>query len=160
MSNKFEEGRFEFVLYINDKNIICQRNFHIKDFNNASVNSFEMKELMDIITGMNNGEIGELGIIPNYLKTLSVDQLWNYNNPYVSQIEDSGKNIFEKEDNFKFEIKIDKKVVATSSFSGNFFQTKVRYAVNIREIIPVIISEIKHYLSLKNYTTEYAEIAL
>jgi hypothetical protein len=154
---KNEDQRFEFVLYINN-HIICQRYFHIPNFNEDSVNSLEMKELIDNIVGMNNGPIGMLGIIPNYFKKLSVDQAWNYFNPYVSQVEESGKNIFEKEDMFKFEIKVDKRAVAISQFSGNFFPTKVRYAVNIKEIIPEIMSEIKYFLSQKKYTKQYGEV--
>ena len=61
------------------------------------------------------------------------------------------------EDIFTFEIKVDKKVVAKSSFSGNWFQKDVRYEVNIREIIPNIIGEISEYFSRENYTTLYGE---
>jgi hypothetical protein len=48
---KNEDQRFEFVLYINN-HIICQRYFHIPNFNEDSVNSLEMKELIDNIVGM------------------------------------------------------------------------------------------------------------
>jgi len=148
---KIEEQRFEFVLYINN-HIICQRYFDIRNYNEDSLNSYEMKELLDNITGMNNGDFGSLGIIPKQLKNKSVDYLWENYNPFYLKIEEGSKNIFEKIDNFQFEIKIDKIVVAKSYFSGNFFQPKVRYAVDIKEIIPSIMAEIRGYLSKKNYT--------
>lgn len=74
-TKKVEEQRFEFILYIND-HIICQRYFNIRDYNENSVKSLEIKELMDNIVGMNNGDFGYLGIIPKYLKDKSVDYLW------------------------------------------------------------------------------------
>ena len=147
---KVEEQRFEFVLYINN-HIICQRYFNIREFNENSVNSWEMKDLMDAICGMNNGYFGSMGIIPNYLKNKSKDYLWNNYNPYFVQPDQEPRNIFEKVDDFQFEIKIDKKSVAKSVFSGNYFPPKVRYAVVIKEIIPTIMFEIRDSLSKKKY---------
>lgn len=148
---KIEEQRFEFVLYINN-HIICQRYFNIKDFNEESIKSWEMKELMDNLCGMNNGQFGEMGIVPNFLKSKSKDYLWANYNPYSPNQDLNPRNIFEKIDDFQFEIKVDKKTVGKSVFSGNFFPPKVRYAVDIKEIIPTIMNEIRYFLSLKNYT--------
>ena len=159
MNKKIEEQRFEFVLYIN-RNIICQRYFSIKDYNEKSLNSLELKELMDTLVGMNNGQFGSLGLIPAQLKAKAVDYLWKNYNPYYTKKEDTPKNLFEKEDVFDFEIKVDKVTVAQSTFSGNFFPPQVRYQVDIKEIIPSIISEIKYTLSQKKYTTKYADVAL
>lgn len=159
MNKKVEEQRFEFVLYIN-KHIICQRYFNIRDYNEESVKSIEIKELMDRIVGMNNGTHGSMGIIPTHLKKKSLEFLWKNYNPYYPQKEDAYKNIFEKEDIFDFEIKVDKASVAQSTFSGNFFPPNVRYQVDIKELIPTIISEIKDSLSEKNYTKNYADVAL
>jgi hypothetical protein len=148
---KIEEQRFEFILYINNK-IICQRYFNIRDFNEDSVSSLEMKELMDSICGMNNGQYGEMGIIPKHLKNKAIDYLWAYYNPYNTNPDQNPRNIFERIDDFQFEIKIDKKMVGKSMFSGNFFPPKVRYAVDIKEIIPSIMGEIRYFLSQNKYT--------
>ena len=147
---KIEEQRFEFILYIND-HIICQRYFNIKDYNEDSIKSSEIKTLMDRLVGMCNGSFGTLGLIPNRLKEKSVDYLWNTYNPYNFQSEEAAKNTFERIDNFQFEIKVDKVSVAKSQFSGNLFQPKVRYAVDIKDIIPTIMNEIRYYLSQENY---------
>ena len=156
---KVDEQRFEFVLYIN-KHIICQRYFNIKDFNEDSLNSLEIKELMDRLVGMNNGQFGTLGLIPDHLKKKSVEYLWKFYNPYNPQPEPQYKNIFEKEDIYDFEIRVDKDAVAQSTFSGNFFPPQIRYQVDIKELIPNIINEIKDSLSKKNYTTEYVDVEL
>lgn len=158
-AKKIEEQRFEFVLYINNK-IICQRYFNIRDYNEDSIKSLEMKELIDNIVGMNNDDIGTLGIIPNYLKNKSVDYLWDNFNPYYVQTEETTKFNTDKEDTFQFEIKVDKMTVAKSQFQGNLFPPKVRYQVDIREITPLIMAEIRHFLSQKKYTKEYAEVVL
>ncbi len=153
-----EQQRFEFLLYINN-HIICQRFFNVRDYNEEVISSVEMKELMDNISGMNNGEWGQLGIIPRHLKEKSVDYSWNNYNPYFIQ-DEGGKNAFDKIDDFQFEIKVDKISVAKSQFSGNSFPPKVRYAVDIIKIIPSIMSEIRHYFSQKNYTKVEANSVL
>ena len=89
-----------------------------------------------------------------------MEYLWKNYNPYYPQKEVIYKNNFEKEDIFDFEIRVDKSAVAKSTFSGNFFPHEVRYQVDIKELIPNLISEIKDYLSQKNYTTSYADVAL
>lgn len=146
----FAEQRFEFVLYIND-HIICQRYFDIRNYNEDVLQSYEIKELVDNIVGMNNGGWGGLGIIPNHLKKKSIDYSWAGYNQY-EPIQEEVKSIFDKIDDFQFEIKVDKRTVVKSGFSGNFFPPRVRYAVDVREIIPAIVSEIRTYFSEKNYS--------
>jgi len=148
-TKKIEEQAYEFIFYINN-HIICQRYFDIRDFNKSRLEAHNMKDLLDTITGMNNGNYGELGIIPNFLKEKTCDYLWGYYNPYEEQSTYETKNN-NKIDNFQFEIKVNKVSVGKSIFSGNPFPPKVRYSVDIKEIIPSIISEIRNYLSEKNY---------
>lgn len=156
---KIEQERFEFVLYIND-NIICQRYFPINHFNTNSIKSYEIKELMDNICGMNNGKYGTLGIIPTYLKNKTIEFMLTNSYYYLNQPEQAVKTTSDKEDNFSFEIKVDKKTIAKSIFSGTSFHQKFRYAVDIKEIIPAIISEIRSKLSKKNYTKTYLNISI
>lgn len=151
ITKKIEEQRFEFVLYINN-NIICQRYFHIFDYNEESINSLEIKEMMDEIAGMNNGEFGTLGIIPNYLKQKSIQYLWDSYNPYFNQTDESYKAPAKKGDMFQFEFKVDKRVVAATQFSNEFFTLNPKVSVDIREIIPAIMTEIRQTLSRKNYS--------
>lgn len=149
----FSNQKFEFVLRINN-NIICQRYFSVDGYNKNVLKSDELKTLMDSIAGMNNGDFGSCGIIPKFLKDKSVDYLWDRFDPYseVRREEDaSEKDIFKNEDIFTFEIKVDKNVVAKSTFSGNWFPTVVRYQVNIKPIIPNIIEEITEFFTREQY---------
>lgn len=156
---KVKEERFEFVFYINN-NIIVQRFFYIPRYNENFSNSIELKELMDNLMGMNNDELGSLGMIPDSFKEQSMRELWSYYNPSFIQQEDRIKNwdLFAKEDKFTLEIKVDKEVVAEAEFCGNYFPTSIRHSVNINPIISNIITEIIYFMSLEEYTTieEYA----
>jgi hypothetical protein len=162
--NPWDNYRFEFALYINEeakkgenakKPIICQRMFNVRNYNDGVINSAEIKELMDELTGIHTVR---MGMIPTFLKKISKKNCWNSYNPYrVVPIGDETSDIFENEDIFTFEIKVDGKVVAKSSFSGNWFQKEVRYEVNIRQIIPSIIAEISDFFSRSEYTTTYGE---
>ncbi len=157
--NFWDNFRFEFVLYINEqvqredgrnRPIICQRLFDVRGYNEDALNSMELKELMEELTSVTNPT---MGIIPKFLKAKCKQQSWVTYNPW--RIAEDKVNLFDNEDIFTFEIKVDKKVVAKSQFSGNWFQTDVRYNVNIREIIPQIIGEIEEYFSRDEYTTTY-----
>jgi hypothetical protein len=149
-NKKIQEERFEFILYINDK-IICQRYFNIRDYNEEIINSYEMKELLDNIAG-GSFQTHSLGLIPNNLKNKTIDYLWDNFNPYVKQEVEDIKQNTDKVDNYQFEIKVDKMTVGKAIFSGNMFAPKVRYSVDIKELIPAIMSEIRHYFSQKKYT--------
>lgn len=176
---KIEQHPFEFVLKING-HIICQRYFNIYNFNPDVIDSLEMKELFDSITGMNNGDWGTMGIIPRFLKDKTSAYLHHFHeNEYLAE---QGKdkdikvnNIWEKYDTYTFEIKIDGEVVGISEFAGNLFPPKVRYKVNLKtktnvwgekildekgntislNVLSKITKEIKKSFSQKSYTHEH-----
>ena len=146
MKKEIEKMPYEFILYINN-NIVCQRYFNIKGFNNKSINSLEMRHIVDDCCN----------IVKNDLKTKTFEYLYKYYNPYVKQTQEEidRRNIYENEDFFDLEIKYEenghRKTVAKQRFTGNVYPPKVRYSVDIRELIPKIISCIQEGLSRKNY---------
>jgi hypothetical protein len=154
MSKKnYENLPFEFYLRINgNERPIVGRNFNVRGYNSKSLRSMDIKYCIDEVVGM----------IEDQFRSKSEDYLYRYYNPYSTQNteEIESKNIFEDEDLFSFEIKVHGKVVAQKQFSGNWYPPKVRYDVDIRKLIPGIISKIQKTLSSKNLTTEYAGIAL
>jgi hypothetical protein len=145
-TKKFDELPYEFVLYINGK-IICQRFFNIKGLNENTRQFSNLKELADSLCGISNGKYGLPGIIPSFLKNKTYEYLWDNYNPHVVQTQEDIRVQPEKNDEFQFEIKVRKKTIMKTGFSGVYYPPRVRYAVDIKEIIPNIISEIKHYLS-------------
>jgi hypothetical protein len=179
---KIEQHPFEFILRING-NIICQRYFNIHNYNPEVIESLELKELLDSIAGININIFGQFGIIPKFLKDRSSEYIQFFeDNPHLSYKdgEDGEKDIWAKEDNYTFEIKIDDKIVGITQFSGNVFPPKIRYKVNLKhktniwgdkvldenglpihlDIIPEIVKEIKKTFSLKTYTKEYMGYSL
>jgi len=152
MKKNYENLPYEFLLLINNKPIVG-RNFQIKGFNVHSLRSLELKETID----------DAVYVIKEQFKARSCDYLYRYYNPYITQPpleKDVKKNIYENEDIFTFQIKVKGRIVAQTFFSGNDFPPKVRYDVDIRSIIPEIISTIQNGLTLKNYTREYEGYAL
>lgn len=141
----------EFILYIN-KNIICQRYFNVKRFNKKSINSMDLYYCIKDVTR----------IIENDLKKKSKEFLWRGYNPYIKQeLEQIIKeNIYDNEDIFDFEIRVDDRPVMSHQFTGNNYQQRVRYSVDIRKIIPNIINRITETLSEQNLTVEYESIKL
>jgi hypothetical protein len=99
-------------------------------------------------------------IITNDLKSKSEDYLWGQFKPYHEQkVEDIPRNdIYEKEDTFDFEIRVDNRSVAKRTFTGNVYPQRVRYSVDIRKIIPPIIDTIQETLSSENFDVEYSGI--
>jgi len=159
---RVEVERFEFSFFVND-NIICQRYFKIRDFDEnlaplneaaarvyksnvskelAKVNS--LKELADSVASV------DFGIIPNYLKRKSIDYLWDNYKPYYAQNEDSYRTPPKKGDMFQFEVKVDTQSILRVEFPNEYFTLNPKINVDIREVIQEIITEIRYYLSVKN----------
>lgn len=143
------ETRFEFLLLING-NIICQRYFTINGFNEDSIKSLETKYVHDYC----------VSIIKEHLKAKTVDYLWEFYNPYKEQSsEDIPRgDIYEKEDVYGFQIRVDKRNIIESTFTGNVYPPKVRYQVDVKELIPRIIGEIREGLTLKKYSNTWGEL--
>jgi hypothetical protein len=141
----------EFILYIN-KNIICQRYFNVRNFNKDVINSIDLYYCIS----------DAVELIESDLKNKSVDYLWKSFNPYKEQLEEEivKENIFENEDVFDFEIKVDDRVIIAKQFTGNIYQQRVRYSVDVRKIIPEIIAKITETLSQEKLNVEYGSIKL
>jgi len=148
---KIEKTPYEFYLYINN-NIVCQRYFQLKGYNDKVLKSMELKELIETVAS----------IVQKDLENKTRDYLYQHYNPYdVQKSEDIQRiDIYENEDVFDVEIRVNEKIIAKKRFTGNVYPPKVRYSVNIKELIPEIISTIQDTLSQKKYVTEYAGIEL
>jgi len=140
--------KFEFLLKINDK-IICQRYFSVKEPNEKVVKSLEIYEASKRC----------VELIENDLKQKSEEYIWTNYNPYNTEME-AVKHIDDKDDYFTFEIKADDKFIMKQWFSGKPYPPRVRYSVNIKDIIPFIVSELQETFSQEKVTQKYGEIVL
>ncbi len=139
----YENFRFEFILGINE-NIICQRFFDIRGYNDKVLKSLDLKILIDDC----------VDLIKDYLKKRTSEQLWKYFNPYVEQTKEDiekTKVINDKEYYFTFEIKVDRKTVIKSYFGANVYPSSVRFQVDITDLIPEIISMIRYVFTQKKF---------
>ena len=84
---------------------------------------------------------------------------WNKSKNRTKYI-DFVKSIIDNEDIFKLEIKVDDRLVITRDFTGNIYQQRVRYSVDIRKIIPNIINRITETFSKEKLNVEYGSINL
>jgi hypothetical protein len=153
MKKKYENLPFEFYLRINgNERPIVGRNFGIRGYNSQALKSMDFKDCIDEI----------VGLIETQFKHKSEDYLYRYYNPYeIQNVDDiDRRNVFENEDIFTFEIKVYGRTVGEKMFSGNWYPPKVRYDVDIRSLIPRIISTIQETLSEKDLSKDYAGIAL
>lgn len=148
---RIEKTPYEFYLYIND-NIVCQRFFQLRGFNEKVLKSIEIKELIDRVAE----------IVQTDLENKTRDYLYQHYNPYEPQNPEEIQriNVYDNEDVFDVEIRVNEKIVARKRFTGNVYPPKVRYSVNIKELIPEIISTIQDTLSQKKFVTSYAGIEL
>lgn len=155
-NDKFKT-RFEFVLKLN-KDIIVQRFFNVKRFNDKSTRSLFMKSTTDEV----------VGIIRRDILKKSVDHLWLNYDPYGFYYDEEGEivikdipkyNLNDIKDNFTLTVKVDGRPVSETVFSGYglcipvFFETgqKIRYIVDIKDSISTIISKLQNALQ---YTEE------
>jgi hypothetical protein len=147
-NDKFKT-RFEFVLKLN-KDIIVQRFFNVRNFNEKSTKSLFLKSTTDDV----------VDIIRKDILRKSVDHLWNNYDPYGFYYDDEGEivvkdipkyNLSDIKDNFSLTVKVDGRSISETSFSGYglcipiFFETgqKIRYIVDIKESISTIISRLQ-----------------
>lgn len=138
--------KFEFILRINS-NIICQRFFAVKNFNPKVSGSVDIIECLNECVEM----------VQKQLKLKSLEYLWSQYNPYEKQSEEQVNrvSVYDKEDIFDFEIRIDEKVIAARRFTGNVYPQRVRYSVDIRDLIPKVISRIQDTMGQEKFNVEY-----
>ena len=89
--------------------------------------------------------------IQSYLKGKTEDFLWLNYNPYSLRNSVAKEVVKLEEDYFTFEIRVDGKVIIIERFTGMDFPPKVRYSVNIKSLIPSLISKIQRCLSQRKY---------
>ena len=149
MENNKEIVKLEFLLKLN-KNIICQRYFNVKNFNNRALSSHLLHEVMcDIKESIKQG-----------LREKSLDYLYSNYNPYTNfvklpQNEDNVEN-----NDFTMSLLLGNKEVYVTKFNGKYYPPNVRYTVDIRPEIPRYLRELTETLSMKKIAPYYTEYGL
>ncbi len=152
MKKSYQSYPYEFLFMING-NPIVGRNFPIKNFNRESLSSLDLKDVIDDV----------VDVIKLHFKNNTYEYLYKYYSYFTennNNEEYEVRDIYENEDFFTFQIKVNNRVIAEKIFTGNDFPPKVRYDVDIRKIIPKMIEIIQIGLSQKNYTKNYGDYDL
>lgn len=137
---KRHKQKFDFTLLLNDK-IICQRNFDIRDYNHNCQKSLEIKEMIS----------EAIMVIESQLKNKSLDCLWESYNPFTPKIipQINPKNI--RSDLFKLNVNMNSEIMVSGCFDGCKYPPKIRYQVNIKPLVPILMEIIRLYTSNDEY---------
>ena len=132
----------EFILTLG-KNIVCQRFFSVRNFNNRATNSLDLHYSMTDIVYEIEDKLKQ--------KTLFLmDSNFRENNSTITQ----------GEDNFTITIKKGNTPVYTRILPADVYPPKVRYTVDIRPQISYILRELTDTLSSKKVITNYQDYSL
>jgi hypothetical protein len=134
MGNRKVNQDFEFVLTLDD-DIVCQRYFSVNKYNPKGKNSFEFKNTCD----------SAVQIIHNQIKEYSLNDMNKFQNFY-----DENPDGYDTNGQFEyyyFYIKKRDTTLYARAFPAYVFPNKVRRNVDIRKIIPELISSIQKVLS-------------
>lgn len=119
-NKEYQEERFEFALYVNN-NLVCKRNFKMRNFIEGSMQTEDFKHTVDEIVQM----------IDDDLKSKSRVYTWFYFNPLDVDEEFMNPTIEPWECTFKFVILDNKKEVFSKIWDGYGYPAMIRNNVDI-----------------------------
>ncbi len=135
----------EFLLKLND-NIVCQRYFTVRKFNNYATNSMDLHDLVTDIAYD----------IESDLKTKTLLLL---DSRYYDRDID-GLNLFDNEEYFTITIKRGTKDVYMRAMLAHIYPPKVRFTVDIRPKLNRILRDLTDVLSQDEVVCNYQDYEL
>ena len=141
--------KMEFVIKLND-NIVVQRFFNVKGYNDTARNSMELYEYMKTVSSY----------IEGYLKDKSLDYM-NENAELI--MNDPSVMNTSKTDGpewFYLFIKMGEQTIFHRGFDAKVYPPKARYTVDIRPEIKTILKSLTDIFSSENFSTTYMDYQL
>ena len=144
-----ESVKLEFLMMVND-NIIVQRFFNVREFNNEGKNSLELYELLrefkdDIQTQLS-------------LKTVTymTDNMYEIiNNPNILET-----SYIDGPEYFNIFIKQNDVTICHRQVDAKIYPPKVRYTVDVRPHLKNLLMSLTDIFSDENLTYDYMEVSL
>ena len=144
-----ESVKLEFLMMVND-NIIVQRFFNVREFNNEGKNSLELYDLLrefkdDIQTQLS-------------LKTVTymTDNLYEIiNNPAILDT-----SYIDGPEYFNIFIKQNDVTICHRQVDAKVYPPKIRYTVDVRPHLKNLLMNLTDIFSSKNLTKKYMEVNL
>ena len=132
----------EFVLKL-ENNIVCQRFFSVRNFNNRATNSLDLHDVVS--------EIAD-----DIKRDLKKKTLFLLDSNYRDNVNDIQQN----EEYFTLTIKKGNKIIYSRIIRADIYPPKVRYTVDIRPRISSMLRELTDVLSTKKVITNYQDYSL
>ena len=144
-----ESVKLEFLMMVND-NIIVQRFFNVREFNNEGKNSLELYELLrefkdDIQTQLS-------------LKTVTymTDNMYEIiNNPAILDT-----SYIDGPEYFNIFVKQNDVTICHRQVDAKVYPPKIRYTVDVRPHLKNLLMNLTDIFSSKNLTKKYMEVNL
>ena len=145
---EYKEERFEFALFVNN-NLVCKRNFKMRNFIEGSMSSDNFKGVCDEIVAM----------IDNDLKSKSRVYTWLHYTPEAPEEEFTTPLIDAWEYTFKFVVFDNKKEMYSRIWDGKFYPAIIRNNVDIaNNVIKIVTKSGDTYVYDKEkYFTDYED---
>lgn len=144
-----ELTKLEFLLTVND-NIIVQRFFNVKNYNERARNSEDFYEYIRHIQSLIQADLKKRTV--SYM----LDNKFEiYDNPQIMET-----SITEGPERFNIYIKSTEKTLCHRVFDAKIYPPKVRYTVDLRPHLKEILSDLTDIFSSENLSYEYLGLPL
>jgi hypothetical protein len=141
--------KLEFLMMVND-NIIVQRFFNVREFNNDAKNSLELYELLREFKDDIHSQLS--------LKTVTymTDNMYEIiNNPNILET-----SYIDGPEYFNIFIKQNDVTICHRQVDAKVYPPKVRYTVDVRPHLKNLLINLTDIFSSKNLTKKYLEVNL
>jgi hypothetical protein len=142
--NYNELNRFEFLLTLQN-NIICQRNFPVRNFNPKAKNSLQISEYMKYMCN----------VISEDLKIKNAEYMFENKSQY-----ETNENIEEvkEKQHYLLQLKLNDVTFNERIFPSNIYHPKVR--LDVREYVKPFLNDLSSILSSRKPTTNFLNYQL
>ena len=141
--------KLEFLMMVND-NIIVQRFFNVREFNDKAKNSLELYELLKDFKDDIQKQLS--------LKTVTymTDNMYEIiNNPAILET-----SYIDGPEYFNIFIKQNDVTICHRQVDAKIYPPKVRYTVDVRPHLKNLLMELTDIFSSKNLTKKYMDVTL
>ena len=144
-----DSTKMEFLLTLND-NIVVQRFFNVRGFNQKAKNSVELYETVSQIKDQ----------LQYHLKMKTVIYMMDNKDAIVADPAIMDTSFTDEKEEFNIYVKIGEQTICHRVFDGKFFPPKVRYTVDVRPFLKEILRELTDIFSTQKLTYKYLEFDL
>ena len=144
MKEQNDVTKLEFLMTVND-NIIVQRFFNVRNYVSESRNSVDFKEYMDDLIYNINYQLKMKSV--NYLLE---NQYEITTNPTILET-----SFVDGPEYFNIYIKQNDKVMTYRRFDAKIYPPKIRYTVDIRNQIKLVLQDLTNLFSSKDLSYDY-----